>query len=160
MVANNNTTKRSAVGRVKLVAKALTKLPTMRKMPRGRAAGWGGRRRLVCRWQRRCVCFARGACAFFCRIVLGIVAIGASVQWNLGMHLFHKFHHGGSFCVEELVTEGPQERAKVELSWLHQYRRLPIGYECRADIHQDVLEIACILIYKCRGVLTRVGRAA
>lgn len=36
------------------------------------------------------------------------------------------------------------------LSWLHQYRRLRVRYERRADIHQAFLDIGCILIcYKC-----------
>ena len=36
------------------------------------------------------------------------------------------------------------------LSWLHQYRRLRIRYERRADIHQAFLDIGCLLIcYKC-----------
>jgi transposase len=32
------------------------------------------------------------------------------------------------------------------LSWLHQFRRLRIRYERRADIHQAFLTIACVLI--------------
>jgi transposase len=32
------------------------------------------------------------------------------------------------------------------LSWLHQFRRLRIRYERRADIHQAFLNIACVLI--------------
>jgi len=32
------------------------------------------------------------------------------------------------------------------LSWLHQYRRLRIRYERRADIHQALLALACSLI--------------
>jgi transposase len=36
------------------------------------------------------------------------------------------------------------------LSWLHQYRRLRVRYERRADIHQAFLELGCILIsFKC-----------
>jgi transposase len=33
------------------------------------------------------------------------------------------------------------------LSWLHQYRRLRIRYERRADIHQAFLSLACSLIF-------------
>ena len=32
------------------------------------------------------------------------------------------------------------------LSWLHQFRRLRIRWERRADIHQAFLSLACILI--------------
>jgi transposase len=32
------------------------------------------------------------------------------------------------------------------LAWLHQYRRLRIRYERRADIHQAFLDLACSLI--------------
>jgi transposase len=32
------------------------------------------------------------------------------------------------------------------LAWLHQYRRLRIRYERRADIHQALLDLACSLI--------------
>jgi hypothetical protein len=36
------------------------------------------------------------------------------------------------------------------LSWLHQYRRLRVRYERRADIHQAFVDLGCILIcYKC-----------
>jgi transposase len=36
------------------------------------------------------------------------------------------------------------------LSWLHQYRRLRIRYERRADIHHAFVDLGCILIcYKC-----------
>lgn len=36
------------------------------------------------------------------------------------------------------------------LSWLHQYRRLRVRYERRADIHQAFLDLGCILIcFKC-----------
>jgi transposase len=36
------------------------------------------------------------------------------------------------------------------LSWLHQYRRLRVRYERRADIHQAFLHLGCILIcFKC-----------
>jgi transposase len=40
------------------------------------------------------------------------------------------------------------ERWVVErtLSWLHQYRRLRIRYERRADIHEAFLSLACGLI--------------
>jgi transposase len=41
-----------------------------------------------------------------------------------------------------------RERWVVErtISWLHQYRRLRIRYERRADIHEAFLHIACSLI--------------
>ena len=32
------------------------------------------------------------------------------------------------------------------ISWLHQYRRLRVRYERRADIHQALLTIGCCLI--------------
>jgi transposase len=36
------------------------------------------------------------------------------------------------------------------ISWLHQYRRLRVRYERRADIHQAFLDLGCILIcFKC-----------
>jgi transposase len=36
------------------------------------------------------------------------------------------------------------------LSWLHQYRRLRVRYERRADIHRAFVHLGCILIcYKC-----------
>ena len=36
------------------------------------------------------------------------------------------------------------------LSWLHQYRRLRVRYERRADIHQALVTLGCIMIcYKC-----------
>ncbi|MFE9360733.1 transposase, partial [Streptomyces olivaceoviridis] len=31
-------------------------------------------------------------------------------------------------------------------AWLHQFKRLRIRYERRADIHQSLLELACSLI--------------
>jgi transposase len=31
-------------------------------------------------------------------------------------------------------------------AWLHQFKRLRNRYERRADIHQGLLELACILI--------------
>ena len=41
-----------------------------------------------------------------------------------------------------------QTRWVVErsLSWLHQFRRLRVRWERRADIHQAFLSLACILI--------------
>jgi len=36
------------------------------------------------------------------------------------------------------------------ISWLHQYRRLRVRYERRADIHQAFLTLGCILVcHKC-----------
>lgn len=32
------------------------------------------------------------------------------------------------------------------ISWLHQYRRLRVRYERRADIHQAFLDLGCALI--------------
>jgi len=32
------------------------------------------------------------------------------------------------------------------LSWLHQFRRLRVRYERRADIHEAFLSLGCILI--------------
>jgi len=32
------------------------------------------------------------------------------------------------------------------LSWLHQFRRLRVRYERRADIHEALLKVACIVI--------------
>ena len=37
------------------------------------------------------------------------------------------------------------------LYWLHQFRRLRVRYERRADIHEALLEIACIVI--CHNIL-------
>lgn len=31
-------------------------------------------------------------------------------------------------------------------AWPHQFRRLRISYECRADLHQSLLELACSII--------------
>jgi transposase len=41
-----------------------------------------------------------------------------------------------------------RERWVVErtIAWLHQYRRLRVRYERRADIHEAFLHIACSLI--------------
>ncbi|MBW3510602.1 transposase [Janthinobacterium sp. NKUCC06_STL] len=37
-------------------------------------------------------------------------------------------------------------RVERTLAWLHRFRRLRIRYERRADIHQALLSLACILI--------------
>jgi transposase len=47
--------------------------------------------------------------------------------------------HGSGLGKERWVVERT-------LSWLHQYRRLRIRYERRADIHQAFLTLACSLI--------------
>jgi transposase len=47
--------------------------------------------------------------------------------------------HGSRLGSERWVVERT-------LSWLHQYRRLRIRYERRADIHQAFLTLACSLI--------------
>jgi len=39
------------------------------------------------------------------------------------------------------------------LSWLHQFRRLRVRYERRADIHEAFLALGCTLI--CHNFLTR-----
>jgi transposase len=39
------------------------------------------------------------------------------------------------------------------LSWLHQYRRLRVRYERRADIHEAFLTIGCIMI--CHNFIQR-----
>ncbi|MFI0907081.1 IS5 family transposase [Streptomyces sioyaensis] len=40
-------------------------------------------------------------------------------------------------------------------AWLHQFKRLRIRYECRADLHQSLLELACSII--CLRRLCRSG---
>ena len=40
-------------------------------------------------------------------------------------------------------TRWPVERSG---SWLHQFKRLRIRYEFRADLHQGLLELACSII--------------
>jgi transposase len=47
--------------------------------------------------------------------------------------------HGSHLGSERWVVERT-------LSWLHQYRRLRIRYERRADIHEAFLSLACSLI--------------
>jgi transposase len=49
---------------------------------------------------------------------------------------------------EERARLGARARALVErtIAWLHQYRRLRVRYERRADIHMAFLHIACSLI--------------
>lgn len=47
--------------------------------------------------------------------------------------------HGSGLGVFRWVVERT-------LSWLHQFRRLRVRYERRADIHEALLEIACIVI--------------
>jgi transposase len=37
-------------------------------------------------------------------------------------------------------------RAERSLSWLHQFRRLRVRWEHRADIHRAFLQLACCLI--------------
>jgi transposase len=32
------------------------------------------------------------------------------------------------------------------LEWLHRFRRLRIRYDCRADIHQGFLSLACAIV--------------
>jgi len=50
-----------------------------------------------------------------------------------------KSEHGSGLGRERWVVER-------SLSWLHQYRRLRIRYERRADIHEAFLAIGCSLI--------------
>jgi transposase len=50
-----------------------------------------------------------------------------------------KSDHGSGLGRERWVVER-------SLSWLHQYRRLRIRYERRADIHEAFLAIGCSLI--------------
>lgn len=47
--------------------------------------------------------------------------------------------HGSGLGVHRWVVERTQ-------SWLHQFRRLRIRYERRADIHEAFLTVGCILI--------------
>jgi transposase len=47
--------------------------------------------------------------------------------------------HGSRLGSERWVVERT-------LSWLHQYRRLRIRYERRADVHEAFLTVACSLI--------------
>lgn len=53
--------------------------------------------------------------------------------------------HGSGLGVYRWVVERTQ-------SWLHQYRRLRVRYERRADIHEAFLVLGCILI--CHTCLT------
>jgi transposase len=50
-----------------------------------------------------------------------------------------KTKHGSHLGSERWVVERT-------LSWLHQYRRLRLRYERRADIHEAFLSLACSLI--------------
>lgn len=52
--------------------------------------------------------------------------------------------HGSGLGVHRWVVER-------SLSWLHQFRRLRVRYERRADIHQAFVIIGCILI--CHRIL-------
>jgi transposase len=52
--------------------------------------------------------------------------------------------HGSGLGVRRWVVERT-------LSWLHQFRRLRIRYERRADIHDAFLKIGCIII--CHRIL-------
>lgn len=47
--------------------------------------------------------------------------------------------HGSGLGVHRWVIERT-------LSWLHQYRRLRVRFESRADIHEAFLKLGCILI--------------
>ena len=50
-----------------------------------------------------------------------------------------KTRHGSGLGRQRWVVERT-------ISWLHQYRRLRIRYERRADIHEALLSLACSLI--------------
>lgn len=54
--------------------------------------------------------------------------------------------HGSGLGIVRWVVERT-------LSWLHQYRRLRVRYERRADIHEGFLSIGCALV--CWKVLQR-----
>jgi len=58
--------------------------------------------------------------------------IKAKIAWP-------KSGHGSGLGRERWVVER-------SLSWLHQYRRLRVRYERRADIHEAFLAIGCSLI--------------
>jgi transposase len=58
--------------------------------------------------------------------------IAAKIAWP-------KSPHGSGLGKERWVVER-------SIAWLHQYRRLRIRYERRADIHEAFLQIACSLI--------------
>jgi len=53
--------------------------------------------------------------------------------------------HGSGLGVHRWVVERT-------LSWLHQFRRLRVRYERRADIHEAFLTLGCIVI--CHNYLT------
>jgi transposase len=50
-----------------------------------------------------------------------------------------KSEHGSSLGTKRWLVERT-------IAWLHQYRRLPVRYERRADIHEAFLAIGCSLI--------------
>lgn len=59
--------------------------------------------------------------------------------------------HGSGLGGERWVVERT-------IAWLHQYRRLRVRYERRADMHEALLQIACDLI--CFKQLQRETRQA
>jgi transposase len=76
--------------------------------------------------------------------------IQAKIAWP-------KSPHGSGLGGERWVVERT-------IAWLHQYRRLRVRYERRADIHEAFLHIACSLIcfrqLQAEGVSFVVTRAA
>jgi hypothetical protein len=50
-----------------------------------------------------------------------------------------KTAHGSGLGRQRYVVER-------SIAWLHGYRRLRIRWECRADIHEALLTLACCLI--------------
>jgi hypothetical protein len=68
---------------------------------------------------------------------------------------------GGVFSCRELRNSRQTSPGWVGRSsertfaWLHQRRRLLVRYECRADIHEAFLSLACCLI--CWRRLAQLG---
>lgn len=48
-------------------------------------------------------------------------------------------------CTGSVGRQAPR-RATDPTAWLHQFKRLRIRYERRADLHQGLLELACSII--------------
>ncbi len=70
--------------------------------------------------------------------------IQARIAWR-------KSEHGSGLGTKRWVVERT-------ISWLHQYRRLRVRYERRADIHEAFLAIGCSLI--CLKLLEADGSLA
>src|SRR5260370_616260 len=111
MAANTSTTKRCQVGRVKAPAKNAKSAPTIRVMRPGTGAGRCARRQFFL--ERRRVSFLRWCLKWdFCRrAFLAILAIGASVRWNLGCK-HPQFHQRGSILFRPAGHETSPKKGK------------------------------------------------